>query len=111
MNQGKVWIGTPIVRIMNEIEEELKTFQWAYPDRGDNRGEVQVNHEEQKLVLIVWCRDNDDPDSDEIKPLIVTMPITDDDPQDQIRAIIHGYLCHEADEQMWFGEERPFYPH
>jgi hypothetical protein len=96
---------------MDLITIELNTFQWAYPDRGENRGELYVDYDERKLVLVVWCRDNDDPDDEAIKPLNVTKDVTDEEPRHQIRSIIHDYLCHEADEQMWFDNDRPFYPH
>jgi hypothetical protein len=96
---------------MDAIESELETFQWAYPDRSENRGEIEVDRDDKQLNLIVWCRDNEDPDNEEVKPLRVTKPVTSQDARIQIRSIIHDYLCHEADEQMWFGEDRPFYPH
>jgi hypothetical protein len=95
----------------DDIEKVLDTFQWAYPDRGYNRGELHLDRGSMELVLEVWVPDNDDPDSDEAKPLIVRVPLDDEDPEDQIRNLIHGYLCHEADEQMWFGNERPYHPH
>lgn len=97
------------------MEAELDTFQWALPDRSENRGEITLD--ENTLRLVVWCMDNDpddptDPDSEYLKPLDVAMPWDPYmDPRDQIRRIVHGYLTHEADEQMWFGDERPFYPH
>lgn len=98
--------------IHDEIDAELQTFQWAYPNRGENRGEVWVDRERNELVLEVWVLDNDNPDSDEVRPLIVRIPISEDEePRSQIRKLIHGYLCHEADEQMWFGDDRPFHPH
>lgn len=96
---------------MNVIESELDKFQWAYPDRSENRGELEVECESETLVLIVWVRDNEDPVDETVKPLHVSQPITTEDAQDQIRSIIHNYLTHEADEQMWFGEVRVFYPH
>lgn len=96
---------------MDAIETELETFQWAYPSRGDNRGELNIDRDNNLLQLVVWCRDNDDPDSEEVKPLLVTKPVTSQGAKIQIQSIIHDYLCHEADEQMWFGEDRPFYPH
>lgn len=97
--------------MMDAIDAELEDFQWAYPDRGENRGEIHVNREEKKLHLVIWCRDNDDPGDESVHPLDVSKDITLDDARDQIRAIIHDYLCHEADEQIWFGNERPYYPH
>jgi hypothetical protein len=104
------WL-TFIEPVMNELDAELETFQWAYPDRNYNRGEIHVERESGQLVMVVWCRDNDDPDNEEVKPLRVSRGITTQEPRQQIRGIIHEYLCHEADEQIWFGNERPFYPH
>lgn len=98
--------------IMDAIEHELETFQWSYGmNRADNRGEIHVDRENHKLVLEVWTADNDNPDDEELKPLLVSVEINDDSPRNQIRDLIHGYLCHEADEQIWFKDERPYYPH
>lgn len=98
--------------MMDAIEAELDTFQWAHPDRGDaNRGEIHVDRETRRLHLTVWCRDNEAAD-DDLHPLDVTQDIVlGESPREQIRDLIHGYLCHEADEQMWFNGDRPFYPH
>lgn len=99
-------------QIMDSIEIVLETFQWAYPNRGDNRGEIHVDREDRKLHLTVWTLDNDNPDQEELNPLDVRKDITvEENAQDQIRSLIHDYLCHEADEQMWFDNERPYYPH
>jgi hypothetical protein len=102
-----------ITEAMDAIDEELNWFQWAYPDRGENHGELAVDRDTERLVLIVWVADNETPEDEEVKPLHVSQAITDEDAQVQIRSIIHNYLCHEADEQMWFGKEgkRVFYPH
>lgn len=96
--------------IHEDLEEVLDTFQWAYPDRTENRGEIAVEGDE--LVMVVWCRDNDDEEDDYLKPLEVRVTIREgESAEDQIRSMIHQYLCHEADEQMWFGDARPFHPH
>jgi hypothetical protein len=102
-----------IDRIMTEIEHELEIFQWSYGvKRGDNRGEVSVDRASRRLCLEVWCADNDNDEDDNLKPLNVSVDInTYDEPRQQVRNLIHLYLCHEADEQIWFGEERPYYPH
>jgi hypothetical protein len=98
--------------IMDGIDTELETFQWCYGvNRGDNRGEVTLDRKQVRLVLEVWTSDNDAPDDDELKPLLVSIDVTYEEPREQIRNLIHQYMCHEADEQMWFGDERPFYPH
>lgn len=103
---------TYIHRVMDDLEKELETFQWAYGVRRDNnRGEIHVDREEMRLVMEVWVADNEDADSEEVKPLIVSLEITHHEPRDQIRSLIHQFLCHEADEQIWFGNERPFHPH
>jgi hypothetical protein len=100
-----------IDKIMDAIELELDIFQWCYGiDRGNNRGEISLDRNEVKLILEVWVADNDSED-DNIKPLLVSVDVTYEEPREQIRNLIHRYLCHEADEQMWFRDERPFYPH
>ena len=96
--------------IYDALDEVLDTFAWAYQDRDQLRGEVHVDRDEHRLVLIVYVRDSDSLD-EEVAPLTVSAAITQAHPQDQIRELIHWYLCHEADEQMWFGQERVFYPH
>jgi hypothetical protein len=98
-------------QVMDAIERELDTFQWAYAGRSDNRGEIYVGRDTRELHMEVWVADNETPDDEEVKPLQVTIGITDQNPRDQIRNLIHQYLCHEADEQMWFGNDRPYYPH
>jgi hypothetical protein len=104
---------TYIDRLMDDIEHELDKFQWSYGlNRADNRGEVSVDRGAHLLRLEVWVADNDTPDDPEVKPLIVTIPIAPYiSPREQIRNLIHMYLCHEADEQIWFGNDRPYYPH
>ena len=100
-----------IKEAMMAIDEELETFQWAYPDRSENRGEVEVDFENQRLILRIWVRDNEDLEDETVQELVGSQDITYIDAQEQIRSIIHNFLCHEADEQMWFGEVRVFYPH
>lgn len=92
-----------------DLETVLEDFQWAYPNRGENRGEVVV--EGDNLVLLVWALDSEDPESDELIPLRVATKIRPGiDARVQIRELIHFYLTHEADEQLWFSGARPFYP-
>jgi hypothetical protein len=96
----------------DDMDKALWDFQWAYPDRGNNRGEIHVDRETNQLVLVVFTQDNEDPDNEMAQPLDVRIDFnTYESPEAQIRDLIHGYLTHEADEQMWFGNERPFYPH
>lgn len=103
---------TPMERTFEQIDAALWNFQWAYPDRGQNRGEVSLDREKAKLCLRVWVMDNDDPEAEEAQPLDVSQDVfAGENAKEQIRSLIHGYLCHEADEQMWFDGERPFYPH
>lgn len=95
-----------------ELEIVIDDFQWAYPNRSENRGEVWVDPDTDELVLEVWTRDNENPDDERVKPLRSVVPIDEFmDARDQVRQIVHMFLAHEADEQMWFGEFRPFYPH
>lgn len=77
-----------------------------------NFGEVYVDREEGKLRMSVYCADSDNPEDDLLQPLLVSVDVQlYEDPQQQIRELIHWHLCHEADEQLWFNQERPFYPH
>lgn len=99
------------------LEAVLDTFEWTYGG-GENRGEVHYDPEVGTLVLEVWVHDNDDPDDERVKPLLVSQAICPDyevrsldDARDAIRALIHGFLTHEADEQMLFDGVRTYDPH
>jgi hypothetical protein len=97
---------------IREFEAVLDDFQWAFPDRSENRGEVTIEEDGTTLLLTVWTHDNENADDDHVHPLEVRTDINfRRSPEDNIRDLIHGWLCHEADEQMWFGMERPYYPH
>lgn len=109
-----------VIEACDAIEKELDWFQWCYPDGSDNRGEVSIDTETYPapkwLRLDVWVRDNEDPDDDTIKPLMVHIdvtPIWRQAADEQIRSVIHAFLTHEADEQMFFGQNREmrFDPH
>lgn len=96
------------------LQGALDNFQWAYPDRSQNRGEVMIDPDDDDiLLLIVWTHDNESND-EEVHPLEVRQHIDFlNAPENNIRLLIHGYLTHEADEQMFFGPlgECLFYPH
>lgn len=102
------------------IHEELWTFQWAYPNWEENRGEVSIDTEQPDwlwLRLDVWVPDNDTPEDSEIKQLVFTQEVRPlflvTSAREQIRSLIHNHLTHEADEQMFFGPDREmtFDPH
>lgn len=97
------------------LEEELDHFRWAYPGQEENQGEVHLDTEAGTLVLVVWTHDTENPDDEEMHALDVSRPVDPDmDPRQQIRRLVHAYLCHEADEHMWFGPgagEQTFHPH
>lgn len=102
--------------IYDELDKVLDTFQWAYPDRGQLRGDIEVDRAAHRLVLTVFVQDSDnfdpqDEHHEQLEALTVSAAVTKAHPQDQIRELIHWFLCHEADEQMWFGNERVFYSH
>lgn len=98
--------------MMDAIDAELNTFEWGVPARGETLGEMHVDRDTRRLHLRVWCLDNENDDPQEAQPLDVTQDILlDEDPQQQIRSLVHAYACHEIDEQLWFAGERPFYPH
>lgn len=97
--------------IYDAIDEALDTFQWSR-DRGNNFGEISLNRDAGRLHLVVYVADSDDPDDEETKPLDISQEVDLwDTPEVQIRAIVHWFICHEADEQLWFNNDRPFYPH
>lgn len=97
-------------QVYDALDAALWTFQWSL-DRANNHGEISLDRDEGRLSLHVNPQNSDDPDADNLS-LIISRPVDLwEDPKDQIRDLIHTYLCHEADEQMWFDGERPFYPH
>jgi hypothetical protein len=118
--------GTPawLIEACDAINEELRWFTWEYPGGGDNRGEVSIDTtagdgDEQMpkwLRLDVWVADNEDPDDERVKPLRVLVDVfslRQENAREQIRGLIHGFLTHESDEQMFFGpnHEMTFDPH
>jgi hypothetical protein len=102
-----------IQETVKDIKDYLWTFEWAYPN-GEPRGEVVVNTRMgvPRLLLTVYTADNDDPDDREVKALAVTRSIRPYVPAAvQVRDIIHWFLTHEADEQMFSDGVRIFDPH
>jgi hypothetical protein len=100
--------------ILDDLEAELDTFSWAYPGGDQIRGEMSLNRDTERLELVVFVNDNDSPTGldEDLLPLIVGCDVVYDvAPQQQIRALIHWFICHEADEQMYFAGERTFYGH
>jgi hypothetical protein len=98
------------------LDEALDTFQWAYNDREHNRGEIRLDRDTNKLILTIFVADTSDESYDpEESPLLPLEGRFEVDmtksPQEMIRAVVHAYVCHEADEQMWFDNERIFDPH
>ena len=102
-----------LAEMYDDLDTVIDTFEWG-PRDGINGpiGDVSVDREASKLHLEVWVHNTDEPENEELQPLHATIDVDPYmPPEQQIRALIHWYLCHEADEQMWFGPERPFYPH
>jgi hypothetical protein len=107
---------TPVSQYYDALDEALDTFQWAYQDRAHNRGEISLDRETGDLVLHIFVADSTDesydPQETSLVPLEGRYPVdTYKDPQAMIREAVHAYVCHEADEQMWFDNERVFDPH
>jgi hypothetical protein len=100
----------------DRLDKVLDTFQWAYQNREHNRGEIRLDRDTDELVMSIFVPDSDDEGYDPAEtPLVPLEGRFEIDrslsPERMIRACIHAYVCHEADEQMWFGEERTFNPH
>jgi hypothetical protein len=92
------------------IEAALWNFEWAGHDPAFHL-EQQANGG-VRLSMRIWVADTDDDEESEFKPLNVSQDVVDDESaEEQIRSLIHGYLTHEADEQLFFRGQRPFYPH
>lgn len=100
---------TLLARLFAEI---LWTFHWGR-DREEPFGTVGLTVRDGRLALELstWVLDSDSTES-ELKPLTVVGLVNHHDrPEEQIRRLVHGHLCHEADELMWFGTDRPYHPH
>lgn len=92
----------------------LWTFHYARGFNDEALGDVDLVIDGGKLALrlSVWVADNDNGHDATVKPLEVLMHVDRYQlPEKQIRQLIHTFLCHEADEQMWFGNTRPYHPH
>ena len=90
----------------------LWTFHWGR-DGEEAHGTIGLVVEDGVLCLELetWVTDSDTL-SPEIKPLSFTVPVDRFRlPEEQIRSMVHAHLCHEADERLWFGDDRPFHPH
>jgi hypothetical protein len=99
---------------VRELAKELWTFRWIDVDSpDDNRGEVEVYAEggKARLELAVWVHDTEHPEVREVSILRVNADVTTAPAQEQIRSLIHWYLCHEADECLSFDDVIPFWPH
>lgn len=98
----------------DDMDKVLDTFQWAYQSREYNRGEVTLNRETGRLELVIFVSDNDDLEGldKETIPLVAGADFNPwKNPAVQVRELIHWFICHEADEQLWFDREQIFYPH
>lgn len=95
----------------DKLDAVIDTFQWG---QGDHiYGDVRVDRSTNKLCLARYVLNNDNPDPEaELFPLEARGDIDPyREPRHQIRDLIHWYLCHEADEQMFFDGEMVFDPH
>jgi hypothetical protein len=98
------------------LDEALDTFQWAYQDREHNRGEIHLDRDTNKLILTIFVEDSEDESwqhgETPLLPLEGRFEVDmTKSPTEMIRAVVHAYVTHEADEQMWFNNERIFDPH
>ena len=100
------------IQLARVFAETLWNFHWGRDgDEPTGRIELAVEDGTLCLELETWVADSDG-NSDAVKPLTVTVPVDAFRlPEEQIRALVHAHLCHEADEQLWFGDSRPFHPH
>lgn len=93
---------------MSTLEEALYVVEFK-----DHGAEFYINPEDpDELCMRVWVFDTDDEEQDQpLVPLVARIPVDPDMPgEDQIRRLIHQFLCHEADERLYFNGERPFFP-
>ena len=108
-------IGEALYAMCQAIAEELWDFEWKYAhNRGETVADWSIEFDDQKVVVLrgtIYTYNNEDEEDEIVHPLSFFYPISSSDPREQIRETIHSFLCHEADEQMWFNGERPYYPH
>lgn len=108
-----------LLAMYDRLDEACDTFQWGPAEA--LKGEVHLDREANMLRLDVYVLDTDEEDPEETKGLTFSREVDPYiEPREQIRALIHWHLVHEADEQMWWIEnipergwqmDRPFYPH
>lgn len=95
------------------IEEAVNSVEWK-----DYGSDFDIDGDE--LVMSIWTRDsNEDEETveepDDLSGALVGLQgrkkiIPGMDGRQQIREMIHEFICHEADEKLWFNGERPFFP-
>lgn len=99
-----------------KMEIAVNNFEWVIPGRPEVHPVVSIEPNQairdpqySMLVLTAYVPDNDHPEN--IGKTAWCMPINWYMPADvQIRQLIHSFLMHEVDEQMWFSGQRTFYP-
>jgi len=99
-------------QVFAALDDVLDTFEWRAPGgNGETMGEVTLDRDRGLLVLSLHVRDTQTSE-EELVPLTGTVPVRlDVPPTRQVRDAIHMYLCHEADEQMFFNGKCLFDPH
>lgn len=103
-------------RKVREIEDVLWTFEWKSPLFGDVSGcefyfDELADSSGVRMGMSLYVYDTNDDEAEELKPLNTSINVDAyEDAAQQVRGLIHGFLCHEADEQIWFDGERPYFP-
>lgn len=101
---------------VREIEDVLWTLEWKSPYYGDISGlefffDELADGSGVRMGMTLFVHDSDDQGFNELHSLHTSVNVDPyEEAKQQVRGLIHGYLCHEADEQLWIEGERPFYP-
>lgn len=104
---------------LREIEDILWNFEWKSPHYGSVGGDAfffeELENGRMRIGLTLYVVDSDeDPESEDfegVKALNSSINMDEYEPAPAfLQGFIHAFICHEADEQIWFGDERPFYP-
>lgn len=106
-----------LVRLkVRQIEDVLWTLEWKSPYFGDISGfefffDELADASGVRMGMHLFVHDSDADEFEELHTLRTSVDVDPyEDAKQQVRGLIHGYLCHEADEQIWLDGERPFYP-
>mgnify|MGYP001564357534 CR=1 FL=1 len=95
-----------------ELCDVLKEFHWANGPDGHSWGVHPDDEHPGKATLFLEARIQNSFDPMQQTLFRFNFEVDPDVPAiDQLRSAIHWFICHEADENIWYKQERVFNPH